>query len=437
VGRLIEEAGLAAERLEAAPSGRRRYLWKGERLHRLPAGPLSFLATGLFPAAAKLRLCREPWIPPRPPGGEESIADFVRRRLGGAFLDYAVGPFVSGVYAGDPERLSVDWAVPKIAALEREHGSLLKGALARRKGPAPRGKMISFPDGLAALPERLAREIGIVWTGTPCRRLARDRRQAASRLFPERPDRDSLAGLSTADDAVTAGGASNRRPEGEGDHPWHAETDRGSISAREVVLAVPADVAARLLEELTGGESRALADIPYAPVVVACLGFRRPDVAHSLDGFGFLAPRKESLRLLGCLFSSSLFPGRAPDGHVALTAFAGGRTDPGFVDLSDEEVYRLVLAGLDRALGLAGEPVFRHLARWPRAIPQYELGHGRFVELAARLEASLPGLHLRASYLGGVSVPDCIAGSGELAAAMQAAGGRPPTRSPGTGGPPG
>ncbi len=374
VARLIADCGLGDERIQAVPAARRRYLWKGDRLHPLPGGPGGFLRTPLFPFSAKLRLLREPWIRRAPEGSEESIAAFARRRLGPAFLDYAVGPFVSGVYAGDPERLSVRWAVPRIAALEREHGSLVRGALARRKGPAPGGAMISFRNGLDTLPRRLAARIGDVRTGVACRRV-----RAA-------------------------------------DGGFALDTDGGAVAARRVVLAVPAEVAAALLAEVTDGASRLLAEIPYAPVVVASLGFRRDQVAHPLDGFGFLAPRKESLRILGCFFSSGLFPGRAPDGHVAVTVFAGGRTDPEIVGWEEGAILAAVRADLGAALGVEGEPAAALVTRWPRAIPQYELGHGRFVERAREIEAALPGLFLGGNFLHGVSVPDCIRNGAALAA---------------------
>lgn len=384
VGELIAAAGLSDDRIGARPAGKRRNLWKGERLVPLPAGPPGFLTTPLFSPAAKLRLLREPWIAPMPSvelgGREESIAEFVRRRLGGAFLDYAVGPFVSGVYAGDPERLSTRWAVRKIWALEQEHGSLIRGALALRKGPAPGGGMISFGDGLETLPRRLAAGIGAAAGGggagvhldTRCTRIVR------------------------------AGGG--------GGGGFRVETAGGAVfTAPRVIVTTPSDVTAGLLDDATAGASRALAEVPYAPVAVAALGFRRDDVAHPLDGFGFLAPRKESLRILGCLFPSSLFPGRAPDGHVALSAFAGGRTDPEVAGWDDQRLLDLVLGDLRRALGLRGDPVVARLRRWPRAIPQYEVGHGRFVELAQRIEQGLPGLELAGNFTGGVSVPDCIA----------------------------
>lgn len=379
VGRLLRDSGMEGEKITTAPSAKRRYLYKGGRLVPLPGGPGGFLTTPLFPASAKLRLLREPWIAPAPADVEETIAQFVRRRLGQAFLDYAVGPFVSGVYAGDPERLSVRWAVPRIHGLEVEHGSLIRGAFARRKGPSmgsTPGAMISFREGLEELPRKLAREIGDVRTGVLCHKVVRT------------------------------------------EEGFRVETSTGPVEAARVVLAVPADVAARLLEEATAGASRLFAEIPYAAVAILSLGFRREAVGHPLEGFGFLAPRKEGVNVLGCLFPSEIFPGRAPAGHVALAAVAGGRTNPEIVGWDDERFAATLLSELRGPLGLKGEPVFRLIRRWPRAIPQYELGHGRFVERAREIEQALPGLHLGGNYLQGVSVPDCIKNATALAEAL-------------------
>jgi protoporphyrinogen/coproporphyrinogen III oxidase len=380
VGRLIRDAGLEGEKIVAYPAAKRRYLYKGSQLVPLPGGPGGLLKTPLFSAGAKLRLLREPWIGRPPEGVEESIAQLVRRRLGTELLDYAVGPFVSGVYAGDPERLSARWAVPKIHALEREHGSLIRGGLIRsrlaRKGPAPGGAMISFREGLEELPRRLAREIGEVRTGVAARRVLRI------------------------------------------ENGFRVETSAGPVEAAQVVLAVPADAASRLLEEVTSGASLPLAEVPYAAVAVVSLGWRREDVGHPLDGFGFLAPRKEGLRLLGCLFPSQIFPGRAPEGHVALAAFGGGRTDPELAGWDEDRIAATMIAELRGPLRLRGEPAFQLVRRWPRAIPQYELGHGRFVEQAREIERSLPGLRLAGNFLGGISVPDCIRNATALAEEM-------------------
>ncbi len=409
---LIRDCGLEGERLVAALAARRRWVWHDGRLRALPSGPLAFLLSPLFPPAAKLRLLREPFLraprapraQPAPPGAqdddatEETIAAFVRRRLGEAFLERAVGPFVSGVYAGDPERLAVRWATPRIAALEATHGSLIRGMLARsarlRVAPqgggsprtTPRGAMVSLRGGLEELPRRLAREIGDVRCGVACRAVRYDGRS------------------------------------------FVVEHAGGAVGARHVLLAVPAEAAAALLDEASAGRSRLLAELPYAAVAVVAAGYRRQDVAHPLDGFGFLRATGAGgagLRVLGCLFTSSLFPGRAPEGCVALAAFLGGRTDPEAAAWSDERLGAAVQEDLGRALGVRGEPLARAVRRWPRAIPQYERGHGRFVALQSELERELPGLYLAGNYLHGISVPDCVRNSTALAERI-AAGARSP-----------
>lgn len=385
VAELIAAAELDGERIEASSDAPRRYIWRQGRLIPLPGAPPALLATPLLSARGKLRLLREPWIGRGPDGGEESIAGFTRRRLGPEALAAAVAPFVSGVWAGDPERLAVRWAMPLLETLEREHGSLLRGLLARRKrgGDGGRVPLVSFRDGLATLPHRLGEAIvaagGTVVTDTPAREVV--------------------------------------RVEG----AWRVETDGGEIYvAPHLVLAVPAAAAGQLLSPASGGRSDLLAALPHAPVVVASYGFRRQDVAHPLDGFGFLVARDgsptgipgDAPRILGCLFPSTIFPGRAPAGHVILTAIAGGRLDPDVVELDEREGGALdatILGDLDRVLGLSGQPVVRHVRRWHPGIPQYELGHERFVQLAGELERDLPGLQLAGSATGGVSVPDRIA----------------------------
>ena len=378
VRHLLAAAGLTDRREAASPSAGRRWVWWRGALRQLPSGPGSFLRSGLFPLTAKLALLREPFVG-RSRAGEESIADFVRRRLGAPWLERAVGPFVSGVYAGDPERLSMRWAVPRLFALEREHGSLVRGALAKRKGPAPGAGMLGVRGGFADLAQRLGQRLRDLRTATLVTRLRKE---------PER---------------------------------FVLQTPDGDVVARQVVLALPAEATAELLAGETGGASLALAEVPYAPVAVACLGYRRQQVVHDLDGFGFLTVRGHGLRVLGCLFTSSLFRDRAPADHVALTAFVGGATDPEAALAPADEVLRLVESDLAVALGVEGAPVFRHVQRWRRAIPQCELGHGRFVALAERFQAQLPGLFLAGNWLGGVSVPDSIARGGEVAAGVLAA----------------
>ncbi len=379
VQELLNAASLA-DRIElAAPDAARRWVWCQGGLRELPGSPMAFLKDRLFPLASKLALLREPFVGRPLPGVEESIATFVRRRLGEAWLERAVAPFVSGVYAGDPEKLSVQWAVPRLYALERDHGSLIRGALAKRKGPAPSEGMLGFRGGFGELASRLAMRIGDVRTNLPVSRLSR---------------RDGVFAL---------------------------ETPEGTIAARQVVLALPAEETAELLAVESNGASLALAEIPHAPVAVVCLGYRRSQVAHPLDGFGFLTAHGQGLRILGCLFPSTMFADRAPLGSVALTAFVGGARDAAAVAKSELEIATIAEHDLAVALGVEGEPTFRYVHRWPRAIPQYEVGHGRFVALGEALERQLPGLHLAGNWAGGPSIPDSIARGTAVAARALAA----------------
>ena len=368
---LIAASGLAGDKLTANKAANKRFVLKGGRPTALPSGPLSFVRSPLFSTRAKLRLLREPWIR-KGNQADESIASFVRRRLGEELLDYAVGPFVSGVYAGDPDRLAVRWSVPKIAALEAQYGSLIRGALALRKGPAPKGAMFSFRKGLAQLVDHLSERCGTIQLTTPCQRILSD----------------------------SSG--------------YVVETANGALKAKQVILTVPADVVARLLGAIAPEADR-FDELPYAPVATLALGFARDAVKHPLDGFGVLVPRRESLRLLGCLFCSQIFSGRAPDGHVALTAFVGGRTDPKIVDCDPQELLSAVVGELQPMLQTTAQPVYTKVTSWRRGIPQYESGHGHYLRLAEQIERGHPGLHLACNWRHGVSVPDCIAAASELA----------------------
>jgi oxygen-dependent protoporphyrinogen oxidase len=243
----------------------------------LPGSPPAFLATRLFSARAKLRLLAEPFIGRA--SDEETVAQFVRRRLGQEFLDWAVDPFVSGVYAGDPDKLSAQAAIAKIWALEHEHGSLIRGALARvlrgkASGPQPRGRLVSFRAGMQALPRAIAARLGdAAQVGEAVESLGRN---AAGR--------------------------------------WEVRTAARSYEADVVVLATAAEVAAHLLAPLDEALAAELRAIHYPPIASVALGYAREHVRHALDGFGVLIPRREGRATLGALFSSTLFPGRAPDG---------------------------------------------------------------------------------------------------------------------------
>lgn len=372
IDEVCSKAGLLDKRIEASPAAKKRFIVRRGRLVPLPSGPMEFLTTRLFSPSAKLRLLKEPFVGRKKRDDEESIATFVRRRLGGEFLDYAVGPFVSGVYAGDPQRLSVKHAVPKIFALEREYGGLFRGALAKRKGPAPSGVMFSFPRGLSSLPLAIAERLGKeVQTGTKVLSAAHEK------------DGFVIQCESSAGELTT-------------------------IHSRVLFSALPAKAVSKVFQEMDASFAGIVSGLPYADVAMVCLGFRRESVGHPLDGFGFLAPEVERRFLLGCLFSSSLFPGRAPEGHVALTAFIGGAVHPERAALCDEDLLSETMLDLKEPLSINGEPVFRRIERWRPAIPQYNLGHGRFKEAAALCEREHQGVFLSGNLLEGVSVGNCI-----------------------------
>jgi oxygen-dependent protoporphyrinogen oxidase len=287
-------------------------------------------------------------------------------------LEYAVGPFVSGVYAGDPDKLSVRWAVRKIHALEVKHGSLIRGAIAKRKGPAPAGGLFSFPEGLGYLPETLA---------------------------------ESLDGGYHPRTAVQSVERS------EGGYLIRACDSDGSaheLLARAVVCALPATAAGSALAPLGGDFPSRIPALPYADVALVCMGFRRDQVGHPLDGFGFLAPEVEHRHVLGCLFTSSLFTGRAPEGHVALSAFVGGAMHGDRVAASEGTILAKTLEDLTPLLGISGEPVLSRIVAWRPAIPQYVVGHGANKDSAMALEAANPGVFISGNLLYGVSVGDCI-----------------------------
>lgn len=383
VARFIDEAGLGPRRLYASPEATRRYIVRGRQPVAMPGSPTSFLTTPLFSARAKLALLGEPFRRKSPPNAEETVADFVVRRLGREFLDYAVNPFVGGVYAGDPRRLSVRHAFPKLHALEQQHGSLIRGALARRNtSGGPKGRMFSFAEGMEELPRALARTLG---------------------------------------DAVRLGASVQTiRPHG---NAWELVFEHQGDLQRElvsaIVCALPADALADLGFEGIPESHRlaGLREIEHPPVASVFMGFKRGDVSHPLDGFGVLVPEVEHSRILGTLFSSTLFPGRAPQGHVALTTFVGGTRQPDLARRETGELFEVVYDELRALLGVRARPVFSHVQRWARAIPQYTLGYERHKNALTAFEASAPGIYIGGNCRDGISLANCIESGRRLAAA--------------------
>lgn len=374
IGALINDLGLSDRCLVSLPTAENRYLVRNKKTVLLPTSSGKFLGTSLFSWSAKLRLLREPFIPPAPVDIEESVAQFVLRRLGREFLDYAINPMVAGVYAGNPAKLSVKHAFPKLHALEQKYGSLIKGQIRGAKERRQRGevakqdaKKLSFDDGLQVLPDTLA-----------------------SRL-------ENAVQLQTGIqhiEQVTGGWRVN----GECEHP-------------AVLFTAPA----HKLPEVAGFKLDLLKEIYYPPVASVVLGFRRDQVVHPLDGFGMLIPEVEGFRILGTLFSSSLFRNRAPDGHVTLTTYIGGARVPELALRPTHELIEMTLQDLGVILGVTGRPTFEHVVVYPKAIPQYEVGYGRFKDLMTDIETRAPGMFFAGHYRDGISLGDSLVSGHDVA----------------------
>jgi oxygen-dependent protoporphyrinogen oxidase len=371
---ILAELGLESRILPATAEARHRYIVRRGKLVALPMSPPELLTTRLLSNSAKLAVFGEPLVDPGDSPVEESIATFIRRRFNQEILDYIANPFVVGTFAGDPEQLSLRYAMPRLHALEQSHGSIIKAMFqrsrARKSGDGgTAAPLVSFTDGLQELPDAMARDLG------PALRLGSSVTQI------------------------------RRSPKG-----W---TVGAAFQPAElydaVVYAAPAHCTDEIDLGFEGAERlKTISSIPHPPVAVVAVGFRRNEVAHPLDGFGFLVPEVERKHVLGAIFSSTLFPGRAPEGHVLLTAFVGGVRNP---DLANADLNTLTARVLDdfrTLLGVRGEPTFRAIQLWPRAIPQYTLSHGRFREIMDDVERRNPGLVLAGSFREGVALGEVL-----------------------------
>jgi oxygen-dependent protoporphyrinogen oxidase len=371
---LCAELGISND-LVAAPPRAPRYVLIDGKLRPVPLSPPAFFMSSLIDGSTKWALLRDILGKSIPPAGDESVADFVRRKFSPQLLDRLVGPFVSGIYAGDPERLSVRSAFPQLYEAEKTAGSIVRGMLRlskSKKGPRERPTLQSFGEGNETLVRALANKLGAaIFTAT------------------------RVAGISRQDD---------------GSFDVRLESRKGneSISTRSLILATPTDVTGMLLSQLDSSLETQLGSIEYAAVAVVSLGYRKQDVGHSLNGFGFLMPRSAGLRVLGSVWNSSLFPGRAPEGHALLTSFVGGTTDPAATKLMPEEVASLVHREISPVLSIGSEPIFSNVTIWQRALPQYNLGHGDRLAVATKVCSRFPRLWLTGNYLRGPAIGSCV-----------------------------
>lgn len=385
---LVRRLGLEDQLIPTNPACRRTFVIRDGQMHAVPEGFLllaptriwPFVTSRLFSWPGKLRMGMDLLLPRKEHGdnGDESLSSFVSRRFGREALDRVAQPLVSGIYTADPTDLSLRATMPRFLEMETKYRSLILAMRAERKAAASRGPsdsgarysmFVSFQEGMSTLINALAARLpaGAVRTGAPVQRI----------------DREASS--------------------------WKLMLQGGAVeTADAVILACPAYVSADLTRDVDANLAQELQAIRYASSATMTLAFRRDQVPHALDGFGFVVPAVESRTLIAVTFSSVKFPGRAPDGWVLMRAFLGGAMHENVYQLADSELETAVLADLRALVGIEGQPRFTELYRWPRSMPQYPVGHLDRVARIQQLLAAWPGLTVAGNAFGGVGVPDCV-----------------------------
>lgn len=375
---LTNRLGIREKLYKSDDKARKRFVFSGGRLQQLPEDPVAFMTSELISIRGKLRIAAEVLMPQGEPGVDETVANFVRRRLGQEALDKLIDPMSAGVYAGDPNVMSVESSFPKVAMIERQFGGLLKGMMAMQKMAKARGQ-----DGAMS-----AGPGGVLWSY----------REGMGELIEELKAR-----LDDVRAATEAAGLVRNA-----DDTWTVETSTGEkLQADSVVLATPSYSAAKLLRPHAERSAETLVNIPYVATAVVGVGFKREELACPLDGFGFLIPTVERRKILGALWSSSIFPNRSPEGKALFTLIIGGARNPEFVGLNDDELAALCRSELEATLGIKATPDFMKIFRWQRAIPQYVVGHGERVRAVEAEVATLPGVFLGGNAYYGIGINDC------------------------------
>ncbi len=370
-GALASMLGLDPLRRELGSGVRYRYLAGKATVHQISTHPLGFFLSNYLSPSARLRLLAEALVPPKRGEDEETVAAFWSRRFGPEFTDRVIDPLIGGLFAGNAAELSMAAVFPALLEMERRYGSISRGVLSRRRarGQMPGRRLYSWRDGIGTLPQSLATALGpAVRTNAAVRRVT-----------------PLSAGF-----RIEMGSA-------------------GTLDARAVVVATQPHVAAALLQPLDSVASEAAASIDAPPLSVVFLGYRREQVDHPLDGLGYLTPSSVQRSLSGTLFCSTMFPGRAPDGHVALAGYLGGARSPDIAQAPPDELVALTKAEFRDLLGVRGEPVLARVRHWSRGLPQYHIGHGHKVAALGDAEARMPGLFIAGNYLSGAAVASCVA----------------------------
>ncbi|MBN1301510.1 MAG: protoporphyrinogen oxidase [Melioribacteraceae bacterium] len=377
ISQIAEEVGIKDKMVYANESSNKRYILKNDKLHALPMSPPSFLKTNLFSTKAKLRIMKEPFVPKSDDGYYQSIAEFVERRLGREFLDYAIDPFVSGVFAGDPNKLSVKSAFPKLYRLEEVYGGLIKGMIrgakerkARNEESKQSAKMFSFIDGMQTFPSAIASKLNNIKYNSPVEKITKNKNGYI---------------INTAD---------------------------GDELITDIVLTtIPAYVLSSLITEIDSQMAEHLNSVYYPPVSVLYAGFKKSQIGLPLDGFGYLIPSKERKNFLGAIWSSTIFPNRAENDHASFTIFIGGARTPGIFNTETDSLVESVMSEFKNIMEIDGDPVILKHKHWGKAIPQYNLGYIEHERYFEKFEKNYPGFFVSGNFRGGISVGDCIKNS--------------------------
>lgn len=401
---LVDDIGLRPELEPANDNSAARFIYKNGRLHPVPLSPPAILNTGLLTLGEKLRIFGEPFIRARRSDTDESVYDFAARRIGHGAAQTFVDPMVSGVFGGLAKSLSLPACFPIMREMEVKHGGLVRAMIARKRerkrmerageksragGPAgPGGHLTSFHGGIDRLITRLAeRHQSIIQTNRAAARI--ERISAGAPGAPPLP----LGSVTIAINSPL----------------WQVTDTQGrTILTRQIIIACPTYHAADFFRETNRDLALAFEAIPYAHIVVVATGHRREDIAHPLDGFGFLVPRNQGMRILGSIWTSSIFADRAPSGHVQFRTMLGGAGDPDVIDLPESDLWAIIRREIGPLLGIQADPVFMRVYRWPHGIPQFNLGH---IERRKRIEhllADQPGLHVVGNAYHGVGLNDCV-----------------------------
>lgn len=381
IKKIVDEIGLTDEMIYANKEGNNRYILKNNELHALPMGLLPFLKTKLFSLQGKLRLFAEPFICKSEDGYYQSLAEFVKRRLGEEFLKYAIDPFVSGVFAGDPYKLSVKSAFPKLYRLEEVYGGLIKGMIKGAKERKKRAeqskqdaKMFSFKSGMQILPITLAKNLNanIVYSAKVTEIIKKN---------------DTYKVIYLVD----------------------GETKE--LETKNLLATIPAYSLSKLIKSLDNQLANKLETIVYPPVIVLYLGYNLNDIGRKLDGFGFLIPSLENKKYLGAIWSSTIFVNRAPKDKASFTIFIGGARKMDLLETDIEKLINDVVKEFNEIMLIKNEPILVSYKVWEHAIPQYNIGYIEVENEIDRFEKENKGFYISGNHRGGISVGDCIKNS--------------------------